>query len=572
MRIVRALALLFVLGVACQGSSDLALEITVPGDLVSKTKWFEVAAYRDTRCKALGPMLLNGLPEGLTARAAFEKDPKKSPPVFGKIPNGQYAFGAVARDKDCTVLARGCTEEPDVSDASKIVIELEEAKGETGKCPTGTSCQAARCVPANDNQDPSVGAGCSLELLGAGALLHVAEGGALMSAPAIAPTSTGFIIAYRENAGIGGAARLILLPVDAAGGLYGADKRDLNTSQGPILQDCAREAETDGIGLVTEGENGMLVIANSCGRLDRAEGSVEGPMLQLVPFDVKEDGKNLVAFASTNFLTPTSVPAKLGAARSAVGGMAAALTVYTEDGTAKIAGFNSKSPISQPVGTFGGGGVTDAWIAANEQVLALLALGTRAAAPAGDGGDEGEPFTGSELRFYMLDAGQMPNAATAPTERFPGTWASIAAVGGRVIVLSDGAGIGSVTIRAFDRGSSGAASETSFSVEGEEEVTAGDVTVVGDRAYFAALKPGKESKPGVIELHVFKNATTSLTELGSVSLGREPRVSGLQNVGDGRVAVAASSTRVAVAWTTKKQLDENDNDPAGGYAVFACRQ
>jgi hypothetical protein len=39
-------------------------------------------------------------------------------------------------------------------------------------------------------------------------------------------------------------------------------------------------------------------------------------------------------------------------------------------------------------------------------------------------------------------------------------------------------------------------------------------------------------------------------------------------VRDGRLAIAASDTRVAVVWTTGKTLTQND--AVGGYAVFAC--
>jgi hypothetical protein len=35
------------------------------------------------------------------------------------------------------------------------------------------------------------------------------------------------------------------------------------------------------------------------------------------------------------------------------------------------------------------------------------------------------------------------------------------------------------------------------------------------------------------------------------------------------VAIAASATRVIVVWATGSTLDQND--PVGGYAVYACR-
>jgi hypothetical protein len=84
----------------------------------------------------------------------------------------------------------------------------------------------------------------------------------------------------------------------------------------------------------------------------------------------------------------------------------------------------------------------------------------------------------------------------------------------------------------------------------------------GARAYFVALKPGQ------IALQVYGNASTPPTPLRTVSFRREPRISGVDTVRDGRVAIAATDTRVAVAWTTAKAL--NNNDHTGGYAIFAC--
>ena len=93
-------------------------------------------------------------------------------------------------------------------------------------------------------------------------------------------------------------------------------------------------------------------------------------------------------------------------------------------------------------------------------------------------------------------------------------------------------------------------------------MTAGDVAIVGDRAYFAALMDG------IIELRAYDGASTLLTPLSGVSLQNEPRISAVDHVRDGRVAIAATESRVAVVWTTAKVL--KDNDPSGGYAVFAC--
>ena len=100
-------------------------------------------------------------------------------------------------------------------------------------------------------------------------------------------------------------------------------------------------------------------------------------------------------------------------------------------------------------------------------------------------------------------------------------------------------------------------------MEGGGVVTTADVTMVDNKAYFAALKPGG------VSLHVFANAATTPIPLREIAFAKEPRIPSVAGVRDsGRVAVAATSSRVAVAWTTAKTLTNNDS--TGGYAVFAC--
>ncbi len=558
MKLGRALALCLVAGAACKGNRDIGLEITVPSDLVSSTAWFEVGAYKDASCAAVLPMLANGVPEGATARVAFRRQ-DASGPKFGNIPNGKYVFAAVARDEECAVLAMGCNEE-DVGDVDKVTIRMDAIDEPTGKCTVGASCQAAKCVPANDNSDPSVGAGCSLELLGAGPLINSAGGqGTLLSAPAIAATSAGFAIVYRELDPNGGGARLILLPIDSAGGALTPEK--------PGLPDrCATSDETDGIGLVMKDDSGMIALARApCGGK---------PALELLNFTATIDGAPGVTIGK--FLVSTSprdARVTLGPARASALRPGGGLVVFTEGGVARVANMDPQKGIVEPSGTFGGTtGITDAWIAANDKVLALLAAGTGGTIPTDGGADTGDPIgEESTLRLLTLPANTpvdtISAAQSAPRAPvvFPGTWASIASLAGRVIVLSDGTGPGrSVTYRAFDLNRDTPSDTSGFSVEGAGKVTAGDVTIVGNRAYFAALKQG------AIGLHVYDNASTTLTPLRSISFGREPRISAINTVRDGRVSVAATASRVAVAWTTAKVLGAND--PAGGYAVFGCTQ
>ncbi|MCW5833960.1 MAG: hypothetical protein KIS78_16290 [Labilithrix sp.] len=562
MRTVRALALCLVLGAACKGNRQIGLEITLPSELVSATAWFEVGAYKDASCAAVAPMLGNGVPEGATARVAFRRQDAVGP-RFGDIPNGKYAFAAVARDEECTILARGCRE-ADVGDVDKVAIRMDAAEDETGRCAVGASCQAAKCVPANDNTDPSVGAGCSLELLGAGPLVNSAGGqGTLVSAPAIVATTTGFMIVYRELDPNGGVARLILLPLDPSGGALAPEKPGLP-------ERCASSDETDGVGLVVKGEDAMVALARA-----PCDGK---PALELLNFKTTNDDVPGVPTLGKFFVSssPTGVRVALGPARASALRPQGGLVVFTEGGVGRIASMDPAKGIVGPNGTFGGtSGVTDAWVSASDRVLALLAAGVGGLPAGGDDDagageeDPGDPATDPTLRLLMLPVNTAVESINATTNAprapitFPGEWGSIATLAGRVIVLSDGSGPGrSVTYRAFDLNRDSPADTSGFSVEGAGRVTAGDVTIVGNRAYFAALKQG------AIGLHVYDNASTTLTPLSQVSFGREPRISAIGNVRDGRVSVAATPSRVAVAWTTAKVL--GGNDPVGGYAVFAC--
>jgi hypothetical protein len=563
----RALVLVLAMGAACKGNRDVGLAITVPRNIVSGTAWFEIGAFKDATCAAVVPMLPNGVPEGYTARVAFRRD-APSTPIFGQIPNGRYAFAAAARGEDCAVLAIGCRDE-DVGSAETVSIAMAPVAEPLGACTKGASCQAARCVPANDNSDPSVGAGCSLELLGAGPLAQPIGGaGTIVSAPAIARATValedgfevdGFVIAYREVDPNGAGARITILPIDSSGGAQLPLRAGLPNA-------CRSSDETDGVGLITDGGNAMMALAKApCG------GKAELQLLNFTTAPVLENGKFLVAES------PTDVRVSLGAARPVARRPKGSVVVFTEGGTARIANMHPEKGITGPNGTFGATtGITEAWVAASDKVLALLAAGSGegASQPRDAGADASTPGGSPEeptLRLLVLPADTANDALDAaknaprPPVAFPGRWGSLAAIGGRVLVMSDGSGPGrSISYRAYDLGREEPSDLGGFSVEGAEPVTAGDVTIVGNRAYFATLKQGS------VALHVFANATTTLTPLNSALFTREPRISAINTVRDGRVAVAATDRRVAVVWTTSRVLRQNDT--TGGYAVFACTE
>jgi hypothetical protein len=568
--------------IACKG--EVGLDVTLPPGVGEKALWVEIGAFKDGHCDGLLPMLGNGIPDGSTARLAFKKD--DGAPKFGGLPNGKYAMAAVARDKDCTVLAVGCADE-DMGSAGHVTIPLQAVGGDAkGKCPVGTSCQAAKCIPANDNADPSVGAGCSLELLGAGPLAKPAGGeGTNVSAPAIAKTSSGFVIAYREVDPSGNGARITILPIDTAGGA-------ITPQRPPLPNPCSNDGQWDGVGLIVNADDSALMALGkpSCGAK---------PELQLLNFTAAPDKNGNVAvgkfFVSTS---PNGDAVTLGAARSAAQVNGQDIVAFASGGTgklAKMAAGNGIVQLAQGVSpTFGAPtGVTNAWIAASNTVVALLAetngsTGTPtdpdAAAPP-TGNDPATPdSTGGgtlSLQIMPVDADLTALNATniaPPPITFPGQWGSIAASQGRVIVMSDGSGPGrSVSYQAFDLnndtaadGNTGFSLSTGISGDGGAEsagtgaALAGDVVILGDRAYFAALQFQS------VELHVYQNATTRLTPLRDVAFSLESRISAISTVRDGQVAIAATSSRVAVVWTTARKLLKND--ATGGYAVFACTQ
>ncbi len=546
-----------VIGPGCKGKQDVGLEISVPNAVVPSVFWFEVGAYRDARCEAVAPMLMNGVPEGAATRIAFRRDEAVSPRV-GDLATGKYAFAAVARGEDCSVLATGCTE-AEMGDADNVAINMTATDAPSGACGLGSSCQAARCVPANDNADPSVGAQCSLELLGAGPLANpVGGGGTLVSAPAIATTPSGFVIVYREIDPNGASARVTVLPVDPAGGALDPTR--------PLLKGrCANSDETDGVGLMMNGSEGQIILARSaCGGR---------PGLEMLSFSSKPEVTIDPKFLSSD--SPTAQKLELSGGHVAATRAGGGVIVFTEDGASRIATVQPATGVASPSGSYGGTtGVTGAWVAASDKVLAVLSAGPKVAAAPTDGGAEGGGGGGAgeegpTLSLIMAQATTPANdfsvadAKPAAPITFPGVWGAVAALGSRVVVVSDGGGPGrSISYRAFDLGRTAPAETNGFSVEGAGVPTTGDVTLLGDKAYFAVLKPGG------VSLHVYSNASTTPTPLREVIFSKQPRISGVPTVRDGRIAIAATATRVAVAWTTAKVLTNNDS--TGGYAVFAC--
>ena len=342
-------------GPSCKTKPDISFELVIPADVTAPPTWLEIGAYQGTSCGAIAPMLANGVPDAATAHAAFRRDAPATP-TFGGLDGGSYAFAAVARSDDCGVLASGCTE-VDVADTRSVVIALAATPTRSGACGTGAVCRAARCVPANDVKDPSVGAQCSLQLLGAGPLANaVGGGGTKVSAPAIAATPSGFLVAYREIDPNGIAARVTLLPIDGSGGALEPAR--------PLLRGrCADADESDGIGLLMNGAAGQLVLARpACG---------QRPGLELLGFTTKPIVEIDSNFRSSD--SPTAQKLVLSDGHVAARTPSSSLIVFREDGATRISTVVPGTGVAAPTGTFGAAaGMTGAWAAASDQVLAVL--------------------------------------------------------------------------------------------------------------------------------------------------------------------------------------------------------
>jgi hypothetical protein len=256
---------------------------------------------------------------------------------------------------------------------------------------------------------------------------------------------------------------------------------------------------------------------------------------------------------------------------------------YTQGNVANV---SSLSGTTLGAGSsFGGNArMTDAWVAASDSVVAILADGVPGGAPppsddAGDGGgdDAGSPPSADDggaptpsagtLAFNLVpvpDGGSPVDFGSLATPiQFPGNWGSVAALAGRAFVASDGqADDKPVSYRAFDVGSPTPSVVASYAPQGSGPVLYADIAFHQDHLFVAVEREGE------ITLDVFDDATTTPALLREVPLDGNARIPSTSSVRDGRVAVLATDTRVIVAWTTQESL--GPNDATGGFAVFAC--
>ena len=553
-RALRAAALALATGVAtgpaCKTTPTDAFQLQVPADVVSKVAWYEVGIFPGTICSTLASQLAGGVPpDGFVQRLAFQASNGTNPGI-PNIARGRYGIAVAARAADCSVLATGCSD-VDLSTVSSVNVSLSDVSGTPlGACTNGATCAQARCAP--NTADPTAGGGCSLQLVGAGPFADpLALIDTLVSAPAVAATPNGFVLAYREFDPTSGAARVTALPIDANGGA--------GTPQQTSQTACAGNPVSDATGLYFSGNGGAIALTRGACGVDAG--------IDVFPIDANGQ------FGTSGFadLGPTAVT--LFNAHAIAPSAAGTFVTYAQGGVANVTTLGGTS-LGTPT-SFGLSQISGAWASASDQVLALLSAGATGGAPpaTGDGGtgdDGGTPAetgasVGNGLGLSLLalgGAGSGLPAVGAPIV-FPGNWGSVSAQAGRAYVVSDGTGANQpVAFRAFDVGGTAAAVTDGFAVSGLSSVSYSDVAFHQDHVFFAV------EGPGAIALVAYDHATTTPTALHQVLLGSDPRVPSVSAVRDGRLAVLATDTRVVVTWATGQRL--NGDDAVGGYAVFAC--
>jgi hypothetical protein len=532
-------------GVQCRGNDRISFEIDLPNALSMQAQWMEVGVFNGACPSAT--QLAGGIPRsGTLTRIAFPKG-DSSPPLIGDLPKAPYAFAAVARDGHCAVVATGCSV-VDLGKSKDVTIHLAATAHPTGACAAGETCAEAECLPALGNGDPTRGANCSMELVGAGPLGDplVLGGGDVVSAPALVATENGFLLAYREYDTGGGAARLTVAALDNGGGLTLAPTTALPGQ-------CSGQLETDAVGLAYLAGAGVVVSA-------RPPCSGQKPGFDALKID---SGGNVSGSAFNSSLGPG--PTLSNAHALALAGSTSGWVALLDQSSAQLVGLSGLTTQGGPTAFGGPPPQTLAQVAATDQMLALLTTGALplfvdAGAPGDAAASSDATAAGpSTLQLLLRTSGGDAGAPLA----IPGSWGALAAEAGRAYVLSDSAESSSSVIwTAADLGSAAPATSGTFTPPGQGPVLGGDIAFHGDRLTLAAEQPGS------IALSVYDHASTTPTPLRNLLLSDDARVPPQKTVQDGRVALAASDSRVAVVWVMAAQL--GPNDAVGGYALYAC--
>ena len=582
--VVVTLAMAASIEMACDRRPQVAFSLLVPQEIRDRATWYEIGAFPGATCPPLG-QLAGGIPaSGSAARVAFHRE-SATRPALGNIARGSYAFAAVAKGDDCSVLAAGCSV-VDVGKTDEVSIALRAREAPAGACGGGNVCQNGQCVPPNDNAGDTVGAGCSLEVIGGGPLDNPLSTTGYVSHPGIVATKDGFLIAYRESDPVLGEAQVTFMAIDNGGAIAHISQRTLRDT-------CAGVEESDALGLSVSDGSAMAIVARQrCN--DRA--GFHGFYI-LDPFLLdSQDPEGIKYGIQVGPSLAENPPTLSGAHALAPAPGGEFFGAFLSGGRALISPTaQQRLPDTSPNEFGRPGGNSAAWVTATNRIVAMLALGTGvpdvSIPDAGaDGGpasvDAGPPVGQLRLNFVEIGANlaALGQPIVIPAQSSSGSttnapWGSLAAQGTRLIVANSAPG-GAPEFRVFDLGTSTPVAGPRF-ITGPgnqlpgRSVSFTDVAFHKDYAFFALEHGPILSETGGIVVVAYKGLAKTSGDLDpvpvrQVSLGSSTRIPrAVRDVRDGRVAIAASDTRVAVVWATARQL--TPNDPTGGYALLACR-
>ncbi len=531
--------------VACEGTPNATFGLEVPPSLASAAAWYEIGVFPNG-CPSTA-LLQGGIPSaGTFGRVAFPASSSTAPGV-GVLPAQTYGVAAVARSSDCAIIGTGCTA-GGVTGSGAVTITLTPVPGTpAGGCESGTVCDDAECVPslaamgdapADAGASVSVGESCTLELVGQGPLADpLGTESTLLSAPAIAATPTGFLLAYREFDPTAGVARLTTIELDQSGGAA-------PPIQTPLLDACTGSPETDATALTFADGQGTIALSRP-GCTDGPDGGATEGGLLLVTVDAAG------TIQQSSFTTSPSQNLTLGQAHALASTPSGILLAYTDpvseasfaatvDGTTV-----PTSPSPMPYSSFGDTANTAALVVGTSSGTAFLGLA------ASTGGTPDAVLVATEPTGTSLGGGT----------RIPTAWASAGGAGSRVLVASNGATGSSVAWSAFDMGTRGAVHTGTFSAASMGDISFADVAMAGDHAFFAAEVDQS------LSLFAYEKASTDPLLLGELAFASRPGIP-VGMLRDGLVAVAASGSLVAVVWGTGATLGLDDS--VGGYAMFTC--
>ncbi len=517
----------------------------MPAALAEQASWYEVGVFANG-CPPPA-LLLGGIPqEGTLGRVAFAAS-SKAPPAFGPLPTETYGIAAVALAANCGVVGTGCAT-ISVSGSGALTVSIAAVTGQpAGACETGSVCEDAQCVPSADaavadgTAPPSVGEACTLALVGQGPLADpLGVDSTLLSAPAIAATPTGFLIAYREFDPTEGAARLTTIAVDPSGAAA-------PPTQTALLDVCTGSPQIDATGLAFSGNAGTIAVSRpACLGDGDAGGTLGGLVLVTI------DGSG--AIQGSSFTTGAGESISLGQAHSIASTTSGILLAYTDPTdqnafAATITGTDvATSPAPIAFSAFGAKTDTSAYVVGTGYGTALFAI------TASNGGSASNAVVATGAAGAKLGAGSGAS--------FAANWASASGSGSRVLVASSGPSVSSsIAWSAFDIGTQAASHTGTFAPAGLGSVAFVDVAMAGDHAFFAAQIEQS------ISLFAFEKASTLPAMLDELDLGSYPAIP-IGQLRDGLVAVAATESRIAVVWGTGATLGPDDD--VGGYAVFEC--